>query len=910
MLDEQVRQGSRQITLVGPGGMGKTRLALHFAAQMEGESLFVELVDCEDDASALMETIIRALGFDAVQRQAREEAVRSLGLLLERNRINVLILDNMEHLIDEGAWVVSQLLEETSKLILLVTSRQRLRLALECVIRLEPFETKRSAPGDSAGVQLFLERLRAMKPGYVVDAEEHQRIGQIVELTDGLPLAIELAAARVPAWGTQELLRQLEATQNVSPVLRSKTRDRPERHRTLERVLLWSWNMLSPWQQMVLSQLAVFRGRFTLEDAAKVLDDGVQEWLAVLEAIEDLCDASLLVHGEQQDFHLLLHIRAFAWEKLPDAKQAALKLRQARYMRAKAEAHLATLAGDWTASLPLSPSERTHYAAVLMNAAETQDVEMWASALTISQVYNPSRGYPEALKPIQSALGQVLDHAHTRPELPLELRVQASAVRCRAMLMSARDTQAEEELARARSMAQTRVQKAIVEELTGTLLMDKTQRSEALACFQRAAGLFEQAGEEFLSAIVNYRGISAIHYQEKRIAQAEAMTLTSLDIFQRFGSHLMEANAKTALALIAISKGEVGHARTLLADAIVLLQVHAPGSEARAMRLLGDLVVNSGRFEEGLAHHNTAAALLETQAHVDGMLYGAQCRAVCLMVAGRMEDARDGLEESLGIARRLKRPYYIQFCLFYLTLLDWLEGRQAQALARSEHLHSQTLTHSPPKELLRTALKACIDPPSPESYEHSPHPDAGVEVFPHNGDRYAVKNALLKTFDKPRPELGLPSLVTQALKIAPGSVDTRLILTVLWRWRLTPSVSSMACWAASYGPEVLLVAERGELVRPPHDETVRDLSAQPLLATLLEALAWRYLEDKPALDIQTILALLWPGEQLIPRAGRNRVYQAINRLKKLGLPIGSNQGTYRLTGPMAMVPGGFSVGVG
>lgn len=310
LLDEH-----RLLTLTGPGGVGKTRLAIHVGASTvsgyDQGVRFVELTRVSDPA-AVPALIASTLGI-SIRGGSSPAAVLAEAL---RDRSMLLILDNFEHVV-EAAPVLGDLLTVAPGIHALVTSRERLLIAGEVVVDVPTLDA--GAPGDetapSPAVSLFVDRARAHDPTYAPGADELDDISAICRLVDGLPLAIELVAAQtrvlpVPAIRTR-LRTGLDAASN-------DRRDRPPRHRSLRDTVAWSHRLLSPEEQRLFAWLAVFRGGRTLEGVAAVCGDVAGP--DPVEGVTALVDKSLLHRRTGDDcvvtFDMLQVIHDFAHESL------------------------------------------------------------------------------------------------------------------------------------------------------------------------------------------------------------------------------------------------------------------------------------------------------------------------------------------------------------------------------------------------------------------------------------------------------------------------------------------------------------------------------------------------------------------------------------------------------------------
>jgi predicted ATPase/DNA-binding SARP family transcriptional activator len=292
---------SRLLTLTGPGGSGKTRLALDLAEQglphFRDGIFLVELAPVTEPDLALS-AIAQTLG---VKEAERVTLLEQLKLELKEREL-LLVLDNVEQVLDVGPSLAALLLS-CPALRLLTTSREPLHLRAEQEYPVGPLDPQK-------GYELFVQRARAVKP----DFSGADEVEQICRHVDYMPLAIELAAARVRVLSPSEILERLEAHQGIA-LLADGARDLPERQQTLRATLEWSRSLLAPDEQRTFARLAVFEGGFSLAAARKVCE-------ADLDAVASLHDKSLLVersNGESIRFSMLETVRDFALEYLDES---------------------------------------------------------------------------------------------------------------------------------------------------------------------------------------------------------------------------------------------------------------------------------------------------------------------------------------------------------------------------------------------------------------------------------------------------------------------------------------------------------------------------------------------------------------------------------------------------------------
>ncbi|WP_051844843.1 BTAD domain-containing putative transcriptional regulator [Streptomyces globisporus] len=336
---------ARLVTLVGPGGAGKTRLALEVGAGLPGEVRFVDLGAVGGTgpvAGGGGRTRSAAAGdgrTGSVSAEVAEAFAAALGVRgaarLETalaGRSVLLIVDNCEHVVAETALLVRRLLAACPGLRMLTTSREALGITGESLLPL-------GALAPDAAEELFVRRAAAVRPGFT----GHARVAELCAGLDGLPLAVELAAARLRTLSVEELADGLGARFEL---LSRGDRTAPERHRTLRAVVEWSWSLLEPDERELAARLSVFRGGATAEAVARVCGAGA-------DPLASLVEKSLVEVRDDGRYRMLETIRAYAAERLPDGDPAIAA--HHAYYRELAEAADPELRGpdqlEWLARL-------------------------------------------------------------------------------------------------------------------------------------------------------------------------------------------------------------------------------------------------------------------------------------------------------------------------------------------------------------------------------------------------------------------------------------------------------------------------------------------------------------------------------------------------------------------------------
>ncbi|MEO8208091.1 MAG: AAA family ATPase [Chloroflexota bacterium] len=328
----------RLVTLIGTGGTGKTRLMLEAAGRAEGRFVdgiwLAELASLREPAQIPSE-IARALGAPEVPGQP---GVITLSEFLADKDV-LLLLDNAEHLVDGVAEIVGVLLNASSRLRILTTSREALAVAGEAVLQVQSLScpviggSRGSRPlslaeveaiAGTEAVRLFAERANAVVPGFAVEAGNVSAIAEICSRLDGIPLAIELAAVRVATMSPDDIAKRLG---DRFRLLAGGRRTAVPRQQTLHALVDWSWDLLSDDDRRLLRRLSIFAGGWTVPSAAQIVGDGPDEMdhLELIDNLARLVDRSLVMvdRGPTTRYRMLETIRQYAREKLIEAYEVA-----------------------------------------------------------------------------------------------------------------------------------------------------------------------------------------------------------------------------------------------------------------------------------------------------------------------------------------------------------------------------------------------------------------------------------------------------------------------------------------------------------------------------------------------------------------------------------------------------------
>jgi predicted ATPase/class 3 adenylate cyclase len=632
---------ARLLTLTGPGGIGKTRLALKIAAHQLGrfaDGVYLADLSPITDPSLVPAAIARSL---MVREQPGRDLVDSLADHL-RDRELLLVLDNVEQ-VNEAAGAVGRLLDAAPRLTVLATSRVPLHITGEQefpVPQMAVPDPVRSSNLESLAaneaVTLFIDRAAAVRPGMRLTAANAPTVAQIAVRLDGLPLAIELAASRAKLLGFDAILARLGTSLNL---LTTGASDAPERQRTLRSTIEWSHDLLEAEEQRLLARLGTFSGGWTLEAAEVICGPGLD--LKVLDGLATLIDHSLVRPGEagngEPRFTMLETIREFAVERLALSGEAdELQRRHAGFFRSVAEAaELRLTREDRVVSLARLDVEHDNLRAVLDWTERTGDADIGLRTAAAIWRFWQQRGH---LSEGRARLGRLLAMPAAAPRGPVRARALGALGGIAYWQNDNPVTRAayEEAVEIAREVGDPKLLASALLDLSFIPLLEQNDAGAELILREGLAAA-QTAGDRLLTAEF-WDSIAFLEVVRGNPGGAISMRRSAIEIFREEGDVWQVAGHLVGLAEMSRIAGDLDVARGHLREALAMF-AQASDTMSIAMVLTGFAIVAN---DDGLP--DRAARLVGASARIRDELGGG----VPPELIGRWGDPEDDAKTALG----------------------------------------------------------------------------------------------------------------------------------------------------------------------------------------------------------------------------------------------------------------------
>ncbi|MBL8684741.1 MAG: tetratricopeptide repeat protein [Myxococcales bacterium] len=824
-------EGARVSSLVGPGGVGKTRLARDLCAELDG--VFCDLSSATDRASMLA-VVAEALDVRGDRSSAREDhatvSEATIEAALASGPPSLLVLDNAEQIVDEVARVVQRWASAVAALSVLVTSREALAIDGERVFALEPLSTEPRGQEPSDAARLFVERARATGAGEIAPAVA-ERVASALE---GLPLAIELAAARVGVLGVDAFVQRSERWIDL---LRTGRRDAPRRHETLRRTIDWSWNLLSDDHRAAFAACFVFRGGFDRAAADAVLSTPSTQGI---EFVEGLVHRSLIqrssdgASGGEPRFSLFESLRAYAEER-------AAELAITDSVVARHRAHYASLGLALVDALDRGASPLS------LAAIERERANLHAIAIDPSSP-RESLAALVALDPVARLRGAIETQA---PALEAAI----------ARWGSTRDALLAKAL---RALGRTRFHRGAIE--------------QARAAFSQALEVAREvpSGERVLCAQLLVE-LGVLEHQQRQLDRASERYLEALSVG---GEDLrLRARVQANLAAVHHDRADFDEAERRYREALVTLgDCDDPRLEGITRSNLALLALERGAFSEADALFDRARLALERSG--DARLYAINegNRGLFSHATGRLDAARASCERAAETLASIGESRSEGLCRARLggALADLGELDRARTeLARAELLLERS---SDALGLQALSLHRALLSLAEARMQGGPV----VSVATHEASALLQR---LAPSGGPSGEASLSDDVRIAARIVRARVsgDHSALRAAQ---AVEPSVVVRA-WLEIGPSDEWFAIDEGER---------QDLRLYGPLGRVFVALVEAKSRPGEWLSIDALFAVGWPGERALASAANNRVHVALSDLRRRGLRpwLVHREGRYRL----------------
>ncbi len=638
------RDGVRLLTLTGPGGTGKTRMAVQVAAELsEGFPdgvFFVNLAPISDPV-LVVPTIAQTLSV----KEVADQPLLDLVIAFLREKQVLLLLDNFEQVVS-AAERITALLAACPQLKVLVTSREVLHVRGEQEFAVPPLslpDPKRLpdllALSRYEAVALFIQRAQAARPEFQVTTANAAAVVEICIRLDGLPLAIELAAARIKVLPPQALLARLG--QRLA-VLTSGVRDVPERHQTLHNTIAWSYHLLDGHEQRLFRRLSIFVGGCTLEAAEAVcaaLGEG-DATRSVFDGVASLIDKSFLrqsePEGQEPRLLMLETISEYGWECLNGSGE----MEETRHAHAAYYLHLAE---------QVEPHLRSAQQAVWLARLEAEHDNL------------------------RAALRWSIGHAEKEMALRLGGALWYFWELCGPW--SEGRTFLEQALAASEGVVAAVRAKALGG--AGVLMGTQGDFEQAMALCQQSLALFRELGETPGTALSLY-GLGTMAWMRGNLALARSLLEEALTLFRGLDDPWGITSSLISLASVALERGEYARTHALLEESLALSREQADkrGIANSLLTWAWLLFWSEGEFEQARAMLEESVALFREVGSQRGMALGLLFLGLLAFAQGEAGTARSLLEESLVLFRKMGNQSMITHCLASVAIVAVAQGQR------------------------------------------------------------------------------------------------------------------------------------------------------------------------------------------------------------------------------------------
>lgn len=686
---------SRLLTLVGPGGVGKTRLALEAAAHCPPDFrhgvYLVRLDSYETSANRsplplLASAIGQALNFTfSSSRAPQAQLIDYL-----RHKEILLLLDNFEHFLDAGS-LLCDIVQQAPQIKLLVTSRLPLALPGEWTLRLQglsyPSEKNgRASPETYSAIQLFQQQARRVRANFTLSPENRPHVVHICQLVDGLPLGLEMAAVATRTFTPQAIAAKIY--QNLD-FLNGRAYDLPARHRSLRAVFDYAWQLLTPIAQQTFQKLAVFQGKFSPQAARFVTgnDDRV---------LHELVEKAAL-RRENGRYHLHSLLRRYSLQKLQEktAEYAATKEKHGRYYAQLMQQQTPHLHG---------PRQKEALQTILHNLDNVRAAWQWATEQaestffghTLQPLYHfyvTNGRYQEGsdyFGQAITALGRTNRQAHA-PRLALAQLLTRQAVFAYYLADYHQATHLLAESSIIAECLEDSAEIALIRLHQGMIAFAQSQYERAQQLYRQSLDLFREIGDRYGEATALSEAGNA-HSRLGQYREAHCCFQSSLAIRREIGDQRGVAHSLNSLAFIVEHQGNFEEAQRLYQESLALKrELNDRRGVANALNNLGNLACTLSTYEEAKRYYRESLAIKQEIGLQLGVAVTLSNLGTVYSASEEYETAAQLYRQSLAISRQIGDQLGVAFCLINL-------GGVAQAQQEYQTAYQHYI------EGLRTAL--------------------------------------------------------------------------------------------------------------------------------------------------------------------------------------------------------------
>lgn len=647
----------RVVTLTGPGGIGKTRLAIEVALEamadfVDGAFIIAPAIDARGDV--LVSKIAAALGYsftpDTEPKAQLMDYLRSKEMLL--------IMDDFEHMLD-GVELISAILEHAPQVKLLITSRERMHIYGEWTFEVEglayPDQLDVTSTEKHSAIELFLESARRAQTSFTPSQADLQAVIRICHLLEGVPLAIELAAPWVRALSCTEIADEIEANLDF---LASATRTGPERHSSLRASMEYSWNLLSAEEKSVFRRLAVFRGGFRREAAESVAD-------ASLPMLSRLVDHSLIRRGSSDRYVSHRMLMQYAHEKLsehPNEFEAACE-RHGKWYAGYVQSRKAHLRGSkQDAALEEVGIEIENIRSACQWAVEERRVDELSELVGVLRVFYDVHGWYREAEALYASVIECLTAGSDKPERMTRewAWLLANALACQGWFCHRQsfDGKAtvllQRSLSIAREFRNQEIEGDALDSL-GIIAMHRREHEQAKQLFEESLAIWKRIGDPWWEA-AELNCLSHIARRQGEVDEAKRLATQSLSKFMQAGNQWGIAAAYAAVGTNALNLGEYEEARKCFQDSLAMCQdIEYQLGIAKAHYGLGRVAFQMESHDEASEHLQTSLKIYSDLGRRIEAPAVLELLGEIFAVRGDSKAARECAHDALEIIRKADR---------------------------------------------------------------------------------------------------------------------------------------------------------------------------------------------------------------------------------------------------------------